>query len=133
MWEELWKRCEGGIAFLAVMRTRVCQSMCGKGPVLIWPSGKTGEEEGGEKGGMTEEERSGIRGEEGGLEERREEDVMCTTAALWRVGLTLSQRTSGAQIRAPLIARLQIHTSVEQMESDVRWRVQGLLYFLIPL
>lgn len=106
----------------------MCQSMCGKGPVLIWPSGKTGEE-----GGMTEEGRSGIRGEEGGLEERREEDVMCTTAALWRVGLTLSQRTSGAQIRAPLIARLQIHTSVEQMESDVRWRVQGLLYFLIPL
>lgn len=81
---------------------------------------------------MMEEERSGIRGEEGGLEERREEDVMCTTAALWRVGLH-SQRTSGAQIRAPLIARLQIHTSVEQMESDVRWRVQGLLYFLIPL
>lgn len=113
----------------------MCQSMCGKGPVLIWPSGKTGEEEEGGwgKGGMTEEERSGIRGEEGGLEERREEDVMCTTAALWRVGLTLSQRTSGAQIRAPLIARLQIHTSVEQMESDVRWRVQGLLYFLIPL
>lgn len=112
----------------------MCQSMCGKGPVLIWPSGKTGEEEeeGGGKGGMTEEERSGIRGEEGGLEERREEDVMCTTAALWRVGLH-SQRTSGAQIRAPLIARLQIHTSVEQMESDVRWRVQGLLYFLIPL
>lgn len=100
--------------------------------MAIWKDGRGGGGGGGE-GGMTEEERSGIRGEEGGLEERREEDVMCTTAALWRVGLTLSQRTSGAQIRAPLIARLQIHTSVEQMESDVRWRVQGLLYFLIPL
>lgn len=57
------------------MRTRVCQSMCGKGPVLIWPSGKTGEEEeegeeGGKKGGMTEERhtwgRGRVRGEEGG-------------------------------------------------------------------
>lgn len=100
--------------------------------MAIWKDGRGGGGGGGGKGGMTEEERSGIRGEEGGLEERREEDVMCTTAALWRVGLH-SQRTSGAQIRAPLIARLQIHTSVEQMESDVRWRVQGLLYFLIPL
>lgn len=70
--------------------------------MAIWKDRRGGG--GGEKGGMTEEERSGIRGEEGGLEERREGDVMCTTAALWRVGLTLSQRTSGAQIRGPLIA-----------------------------
>lgn len=53
----------------------MCQSMCGKGPVLIWPSGKTGEEEeegggeGGHDGGGEERHtwgRGRVRGEEGG-------------------------------------------------------------------
>lgn len=94
--------------------------------MTIWKEGRGEKKRGHGRGGG--EQHTWGRGRVEG-EERRVKDVVCTTAALWRVGLTLSQSTSDAQIRAPL---LDVFKLAPPRSSQVQWSVQDLLHLLVP-